>query len=112
MVTSILRPDEPCEVAQHQSPEKSCCKTTTCAKSEKGNKHDCSDCTSVFVKLDSKFLPTPLELNSFDFAAPQLVQFPVHQVVTAGNCLRPHQLDLPPPPGGKALLPWIQSFLC
>lgn len=114
MVTSIFRPDEPCEMAEKASPTKSCCKGTTCGNpSDDGRKHNCSDCTSQFVKLDAKYLlPTFFDLKPFDFIAPQNLHFIAPQIVGVQNSMLCWQHDLPPPPSGKALLPWIQSFLC
>ena len=113
MVTSIFRPDEPCELAERQSPSKSCCKGSTCGKPSDEKKHNCSDCTSQFVKMEADYLlPTFFDLKSFDFVALQATDFAVlHIVVEIANLLR-WQQDIPPPPGGKELLPWIQSFLC
>lgn len=112
MVTSFLRPDEPCEVAQTQSTKKSCCTGTSCGKVESQEKHNCSDCTSEFVKLDAKYLPTSFDLKIFDTAAPQMAQLAQAQLIYPEKKLCCWQQDLPPPPAGKALLPWIQSYLC
>ncbi|MCF8247605.1 MAG: hypothetical protein K9J37_21270 [Saprospiraceae bacterium] len=112
MVTSFLRPDEPCEITENQSPKENCCKGVTCSNTDEGKKHDCSDCTSVLVKLDTKYLPTSFDLKLFDFAAPQMVQFPLPEVISFEKNLLHWQQDLPPPPAGKTLLPWIQSYLC
>ncbi|MCC6724268.1 MAG: hypothetical protein IT258_07120 [Saprospiraceae bacterium] len=114
MVTSIFRPDEPCKLAEKQSPAKNCCKGSTCGKPTDEQEHNCADCTSQFVKLDVKYLlPTFFDLKPFVFVAPQPVHFDndVHFAVGEKMLLR-WQQDLPPPPGGRELLPWIQSFLC
>jgi hypothetical protein len=113
MVTSIFRPDEPCELAEKTSPTKSCCKGTTCAPTESEESHKCADCTSQFVKLDVKYLlPTFFDLKPFDFIAPQNLHFAAPQIAFSQKSLLCWQHDLPPPPAGKALLPWIQSYLC
>ncbi len=112
MVTSLFRPNEPCEVAEKKSPDKSCCKNTTCSAPTTEKKHHCSDCSSEFVKLDAKCLPVFFDLKAVDFVAPQMVHFHLPKfVVFEKNALRWEQ-DLPPPPAGKELLPWIQSYLC
>lgn len=112
MVTSIFRPDEPCEVAEKASSEKSCCKGNTCGESSAEKEHNCADCTSQFVKLDVKYLPTFFDLKPFDFIAPQVPHFRFEEIVMGEATLLRWQQDLPPPPAGKELLPWIQSYLC
>jgi hypothetical protein len=114
MVTSIFRPDEPCEMAEKQSPDKSCCKGNICSSSTDAEQHNCSDCTSQFVKLDAKYLlPTFFDLKPLHFVAPQQPAFDLAPSIAAGEkMLLRGQQDLPPPPAGKTLLPWIQSFLC
>jgi hypothetical protein len=112
MVTSLFRPNEPCEMASAKTPAKNCCKGSTCSSENPGTQHDCSDCTSEFVKLDLKYLPNFFDLKLQDFIIPQTVPFQ-HSELAFIQTTQPHQeLDLPPPPAGKALLPWIQSFLC
>ncbi len=109
-VTSLFRPTDSCEA---EPTAKSCCKSKTCGgENLSTQKHNCTDCTSVFVKLDVKYLPSFLDLKLQDFSAPQSPQFiTLHSIFFEKNA--PHWAhDLPPPPAGKALLPWIQSFLC
>ena len=63
MVTSILRPDDPCELVEKQSPAKKCCKGDTCGPIESKQGHNCADCNSEYVKLDVKYLlPTFFDL--------------------------------------------------
>ena len=112
MVTSLFRPNEPCAFLEQKAPAKKCCKSTVCAAPTPDKKHHCSDCTSEFVKLDAKYLPSIFDLKTVDFVAPQTVHFHLPTFVfIEKNALRWEQ-DLPPPPAGKELLPWIQSYLC
>ncbi|MCU0346006.1 MAG: hypothetical protein MUC59_03615 [Saprospiraceae bacterium] len=113
VVTSILRPEDPCELAEKQPTAKSCCKGTTCGKPSEEKGHNCADCNSEYVKLDVKYLlPTFFDLKPLDFVAPQLPFLPQGGVVALEKNLLRWQQDLPPPPAGKELLPWIQSYLC
>lgn len=113
MVTSLFHPDEPCGIAEHQAKQKTCCKSDTCGKMVDEKKHNCSDCTSVFVKLDTKYLPSFFDLKSLDFIAPQRVFCPLVELFASPKSLLRWQQDLPPPPpAGNELLPWIQSYLC
>lgn len=113
MVTSIFRPDEPCELAEKQSPSKSCCKGNTCGMPSDEEKHNCSDCTSQFVKMEADYLlPSFFDLKPFDFSAPQTTHFTIPQIVVETANLLQWQQDMPPPPHGKELLLRIQSFLC
>ncbi|MBK9016436.1 MAG: hypothetical protein IPM82_21505 [Saprospiraceae bacterium] len=112
MVTSLFRPDEPCELSEKQSPATNCCTGSSCGKMDGEKKHNCADCTSIFVKLDAKYLPSFFDLKLQAFFAPQTANFTQPSfIVLVKNALR-WQQDLPPPPAGKELLPWIQSYLC
>jgi len=108
-VTSLFKPTDDCEKEANDKP---CCKSKTCGQNLATSKHSCTDCTSEFVKLDVKYLPSFLDLKLQGFSAPQIPQFAfLRQFNLEKNA--PHWAhDLPPPPAGKALLPWIQSFLC
>ena len=111
MVTTLFHPDEPCGMME-QASSKSCCKENTCESAATHKKHHCSDCTSVFVKLDAKYLPSFLDLKYLDFVAPPTPHYIKNEFVfLIKNVLRWEQ-DLPPPPAGHELLPWIQSYLC
>ncbi|MBI1224243.1 MAG: hypothetical protein GC192_03315 [Bacteroidetes bacterium] len=113
MVTTLFHSDEPCSIAEQQSQTKSCCKGIACGKVEGEKKHHCSDCTSVFVKLDAKYIPaSTLALKSLDLVVPQLMPCPIVEWSTSQKNLQRWHQDLSPPPAGNELLPWIQSYLC
>lgn len=115
MVTSIFRSGGSCSIAEQKTAKKSCCKSSTSTCGMTNGQHDCTDDgTSEFVKLDVKYLlPTFFDLKLVDFYAPQTSVFPILSlVVFEKNALRWEQDLPPPPPAGKALLPWIQSYLC
>lgn len=111
VVASILPPDDPCEMASAPVQSAACCKGGICETPEKTDRHDCSDCTSEYVKLDAKYL-----VFSADFEVIAPAASPIFRLTPKDFPLRKNEKiswtqDIPPP-AGKALLPWIQSYLC
>ena len=109
MVASVFKPDDPCgpQVA-------TCCQSDTCGKMlAQASSHDCSDCTSQYVKLDVDYL---LLSADFKLTVPAVLAFAKliskREIHFENTALLAWQHDLPPPLYGKALLPHIQSFLC
>jgi hypothetical protein len=113
MVTTLYHPDETCGMMQERTANSTCCQANYCDSAASGKKHHCTDCSSEFVRLDAKYLPSSfLSLKTFDFVAPQKPFFALKEFCPqVKNTLRWEQ-DLPPPPAGSELLPWIQSYLC
>lgn len=112
VTASIFRPEDPCETAAVQDQQTGCCKGGKCIMPEKKKAHECSDCTSEYVKLDVKYLVFSAD---FQLAVP-VAMLPDHRAVTEDILLAETskiswEQNLPPP-AGKELLPWIQSFLC
>jgi hypothetical protein len=101
-----------CEEKKVESTPKSCCKGAFCQTAQSEEKHRCNSHSSQYFKANVQLLLTS---NDFEIHAPiavsvsffQLNERPVSKPVTALRAA-----DLPPPPFGKALLPWVQSFLC
>lgn len=110
IVTSIFCPDEPCGVAE-KATQRDCCKGTTCPSAANETRHKCADCTSEFVKLDVKFLPAFFDLKLSLPPAPQFVHVAFFEIPVVKQTAICHKPALPPP-AGKELLPWVQSFLC
>lgn len=108
--TSILKPEDPCEKLAQEA-KSDCCKGGSCHQTESEKKHDCTSCTSEYVKLDVPFL---LPALGFDISLPSF-QLPDYFFSTTefveSRVKITWEQDIPPP-AGKELLPWIQSFLC
>ncbi|MBI5916285.1 MAG: hypothetical protein HY842_12990 [Bacteroidetes bacterium] len=110
IVTSIFRPDGSCGMAENAT-QRGCCKGTACIATANETQHKCADCTSEFVKLDVKYLPTFSDLKLTLPAAPQVVHVACFEIPVAEKTAIGWERDIPPP-AGKELLPWVQSFLC
>jgi hypothetical protein len=110
MVTALFRPAEPCKMAEKSSPGKNCCKGGTCCPEKQ---HNCTDYSSEFVKLEAKYLlPSFFAFKALEAVIPQAHSLR-HFCWPAPSKNAPRwEQDLPPPPCGKQLLPWIQSYLC
>ncbi len=111
VTASIFRPDDPCETADAPVEKTGCCKTGNCELPAKTHRHDCSDCTSEYVKLDVKYLVFSAD---FQITAP-VATIPTWATYEDFTFLETTKIGWEqniPPPSGKELLPWIQSFLC
>ena len=109
MVASVFKPDDPCGPQMAN-----CCQGAVCGKmAAQPAAHDCADCTSKYVKLDVDYL---LFSADFKLTVPVVLAFAKcfsdREIHFENTVLLPWQLDLPPPPYGKTLLPHLQSFLC
>jgi hypothetical protein len=95
------------------SAKKDCCKKMeACAKSNASKKNGCSDCRSEFVKLDVKYLVFSIDFQLHAPAAAFLGHHLVKEFVPLSLSSKIAWENDLPPPAGKDLLPWIQSFLC
>jgi hypothetical protein len=111
VVASLFHPDDPCEMAAAPAENDGCCKTGKCEAPAEKKHHNCSDCNAEYVKLDVKYLVFTAD---FQITAPAAL-LPTWAVSETLVILETTKIsweqDLPPP-AGKELLPWIQSFLC
>lgn len=111
MVTTLYHPGDTCGM-EEQASSHGCCQAKNCESAASGKKHRCTHCASEFVKLDAKYLPSLLSLKYFDFDAPQKAFFTLKEFCPLVKHTLRWEQDLPPPPAGSELLPWIQSYLC
>lgn len=112
MVASVFCPDDPCEDAPYLSEKAGCCKDKPCSPASGPGHKGCSDCRSEFVKLDVQYV-----LFSCDFQLTAPAAFLGNSALAVEILPQAFQpkvswLDDLPPPAGKELLPWLQSFLC
>lgn len=107
---SLIRPSDPCEMSP-SLPLKDCCKGGGCHQQDSTEKHDCTSCVTNYVKLDVPFVLPSLDLK---IEAP-VAHFPallMPKLVFFTPVKTLKWLQDISPPGGKELLPWIQTFLC
>ncbi len=111
MITSILVPDNPCELGQGAD-RGNCCEGGACHLPGAEQKHNCTESVAEYVKLDTPFL---LPVLGFDLTMP-FVQLPAYFFFnpTAIAPVLPGMTweQDTSPPAGRELLVLIQSFLC
>lgn len=108
---SLFCISDPCDMAISQQ-ESGCCDGGTCHQPGKPEQHECSDCNTEYVKLDVTYL-----VLSSDFKLHPPVTAFLPAMLKAWITVFDQPVVFPdedpsPPPAGKALLPWVQSFLC
>jgi len=111
VTASIFRPDDPCELMVSSEEKEGCCKNFKCGPPSKSERHDCADCISEYVKLDVKYLVFAAD---YQLTAPAAI-LPAFAFPDAFSFVKTTKITSDqdhPPPYGKDLLPWIQSFLC
>ncbi len=90
-----------------------CCKTEVSDSQNKHSTQECPNCASEYVNLDVDYLS-----SSFDFkiniptVSSAISSFSYVETAIIQKAIQLWELNLPPPPFGKELLPHIQSFLC
>lgn len=102
-----------CHEATKSEEQAICCEESANRACEERAADGCPDCKATYVSLDVEF-----SILSSDFQLPSLIcsegnmAFLAISVNFPKTKIAPLENDLPPPPYGKALLPWVQSFLC
>jgi hypothetical protein len=102
-----------CHDAKVVSGELKCCEKELAELPTGQQQKGCSGCQSTYVSLDADYLLFPAELK---ISLPAIAFF--QKPIICSEKYSPEKTttywkhDLPPPPYGKNLLPFIQSFLC
>lgn len=90
-----------------------CCEKELAELSNEHEKNGCPDCQPIYVSLDADYL---LYSAEFKINLPSVAFFQTPIIFSEKYCPKKitayWEQDLPPPPYGKVLLPFIQSFLC
>lgn len=102
-----------CHSQEVRAGQLDCCEKTVCGPEKEHPGKGCDGCQSTYISLDADWLATSFEtLAAITFQVNNLCTAHQMPLYIPKKVMLFWENDLPPPPYGKALLPFIQSFLC